>query len=70
MKRVKEAMALLPSENVYHEMVALQELRIQCADILELTDDKKDAMVLAYAAAKFSRDTRLEDTVKSYHDLL
>jgi hypothetical protein len=51
-------------------MVALQELRIQCADILELTDDKKDAMVLAYAAAKFSRDTRLEDTVKSYHDLL
>ncbi|AIG65190.1 hypothetical protein WS105_0249 [Weissella ceti] len=70
MKRVKEAMALLPSENVYHEMVALQELRIQCADILELTDDKKDAMVLAYAAAKFSRDTRLEDTVKSYQDLL
>lgn len=70
LNRVKEAMNLLPSENVYHEMVALQELRIQCADILELSDDKQDAMVLAYAAAKFSRDTQLEETVKSYHDLI
>lgn len=70
LKRVKEAMALLPSENVYHEMVALQELRIRCADILDLTDDKKDAMVLAYAAAKFSRDSCLEEAVKSYQNLL
>lgn len=70
LKRVKDAMNLLPSENVYHEMVALQELRIQCADILKLTDDKKDAMVLAYAAAKFSRDSELEETVKSYQDLI
>lgn len=70
LKRVQEAMMLLPSENVYHEMVALQELRIRCADILELSDDKKDAIVLAYAAAKFSRDSQLEETVKSYQDMI
>lgn len=70
LERVKEAMQLLPSENVFHEMVALQELRIKCADILELSDDKKDAMVLAYAAAKFSKDINLEETVKSYQDLI
>lgn len=68
--KVKAAMQLLPSENVYHEMVALQELRIQCAEILELSEDKEDAMMLAYAAAKFSRDTQLEETVKSYQDLI
>jgi len=68
--RVKAAMGILPSENVYHEMVTLQELRIQCADVLQLSDDKKDAMMLAYAAAKFSRDSRLEEAVKSYQDLI
>lgn len=64
--RIKEAMALLPADNVFHELLALQQLRLRCAEMLKLDDDKKEALVLAYAAAKFSKDQRLNDIVKNY----
>ena len=66
LKRVTEALQLLPTTTNYHEMVALQTLRMKCAEALALCNEKKEAQLLAYAAAEFSKDATLKEDVRGY----
>ena len=66
MERVVEALEMLPTTTDYHEMVALQTIRMKCADALALSTEKKEAQLLAYAAAEFSTDVTLKEDVKAY----
>ena len=66
MERVVEALEMLPTTTDYHEMVALQTIRMKCADALALSTEKKEAQLLAYAAAEFSKDITLKEDVKAY----
>ena len=66
LERVTEALQLLPTTTNYHEMVALQTLRMKCAEALALSNEKKEAQLLAYAAAEFSKDATLKEDVRGY----
>jgi len=66
MERVVDAMEILPVTTEYHAMVALQTLRIQCAKALALPEEHEEAKMLVYAAAEFSKDSQLKDSVQKY----
>ena len=62
----RHQLEMLPTTTDYHEMVALQTIRMKCADALALSTEKKEAQLLAYAAAEFSKDVTLKEDVKAY----
>lgn len=63
---VKKAMDLAILEKNYHQMVELQLIRADCAKKIKSVDEQNDAVVLAYAAAKFSKCATLNETVHPY----
>ncbi|WP_446002562.1 helix-turn-helix domain-containing protein [Weissella viridescens] len=63
---VDQAMSVLPKVNAYHELVRLQKIKIESAEELDQQSEKKEAMLLAYAAGLFSQDQKLEEETRHY----
>ncbi|WP_419154080.1 hypothetical protein [Weissella viridescens] len=63
---VDQAMSVLPKINAYHELVRLQKIKIESAEELDQQSEKKEAMLLAYAAGLFSQDQKLEEETRHY----
>lgn len=59
-------MSVLPKVNAYHELVRLQKIKIESAEELDQQSEKKEAMLLAYAAGLFSQDQKLEEETRHY----
>ena len=66
MERVADAIAILPVTTEYHAVVALQTLRLECAKALALPEEHEEAKMLVYAAAEFSKDSHLKDSIQKY----
>lgn len=55
-----------PSRGNLWLLVVTVTLRMKCADALALANEKKEAQLLAYAAAEFSKDATLKEDVRGY----
>lgn len=64
--RITKALAVLPTNEHFHQIVKLQKLRVKCCEQLSLLKEKAEAKMLIYAATEFSKDINLQDDVKKY----
>lgn len=67
-KELEQAIERLAKNDTYHLMVDIQILKAKCAKQLKQHVQKQKALMLAYAAAEFSKDASLKEQVRPYFD--
>lgn len=65
-EELEKAIEQIISNESYHLLVEIQILKAHCAKYLHKTEGKQKALMLAYAAAEFSKDAGLKEMVKPY----